>query len=107
VAVRTLTNFVGNRGRVSRFGWGLFPFFKELRVRPIDEDMFMKVPGYEGRGCERHGSEGDTVIGKACIIGKGENEKGEHTCDVALWAENLDGEIIQTCPSQIVLPARN
>lgn len=107
IIARTLTNFVGTKGRVSRFGWGLFPFFKELRVRPIDEDMFMIVPGYEGRACERHGAEGDTVIGKACIIGKGINDKGEHYCDVALWAETLDGEIIQTCPSQIILPSKN
>ncbi|MCD7845504.1 MAG: hypothetical protein LUG57_06580, partial [Oscillospiraceae bacterium] len=106
LVVRTLTNFVGTKGRVSRFGWGLYPFFKELRVRPIDKEMFDKVPGYEGRACERHGSEGDTVIGRACITGKGVNEKGEHTCDVALWAETLDGEIIQTCPSQIVLPSK-
>ena len=106
IVARTLTNFVGTRGRVSRFGWGLFPFFRELRVRPIDEDMLAKVPGYEGRGCERHGAEGDTVIGKACITGKYINAKGEHCCEVALWAETLDGEIIQTCPSEIVLPAR-
>ena len=103
---RTLTNFVGTKGRVSRFGWGLFPFFRELRVRPIDADMFRKVPGYSGRTCERHGSEGDTVIGRACIIGKGINDRGEHYCDTALWAETLDGEIIQTCPSQIILPSR-
>ena len=104
---RTLTNFVGTKGRVSRFGWELFPFFKELRVHRLGEEMFKKVPGYEGRGCERHGSEGDTVIGRACITGKGINEKGEHFCDVALWAETLDGEIIQACPSQIILPSRS
>ncbi len=106
LVARVLTNFVGNKGRVSRFGWGLFPFFKELRVRDIDADMFMKVPGMEGRKCERHGSEGDTVIGRAVITDKYVNSKGEHCCEVAVWAETLDGEIIQTCPSEIVLPSR-
>ncbi len=103
---RTLTNFVGNRGRVSRFGWGLYPFFRELRVRPIDADMFKKVPGMEGRACDRHGAEGDTVIGRAVITDKFVNDAGEHCCEVALWAENLEGDIIQTCPSEIVLPAK-
>ena len=103
---RTLTNFIGNKGRISRFGWKLFPFFRELRVRPIDAEMFNKVPGMEGRVCEQHGAEGDTVIGRAVITDKYINDRGEHCCEVALWAENLEGKIIQSCPSEIVLPSR-
>lgn len=103
---RTLTNFTGSKGRVSRFGWALYPFFEELRLRPIDAEMFNKVPGMAGRVCDRHGAEGDTVIGRAVVSDKYVNDNGEHCCEIALWAETLDGDIIQTCPSEIVLPTK-
>ncbi len=104
---RTLTNFVGTKGRVSRFSWRFFPFFKELRTGPLCADEFNKVPGMEGRDCDRHGSEGDTCIGRAVVTGKYVNDQGEHCCEVMLWGEDLEGNIVQGCPSEIVLPSRN
>ena len=35
------------------------------------------------------GSDGDLVIGRAVITGKYINVKGEHCCEVALWAVDL------------------
>jgi len=104
---RTLTNFIGYKGRVSRYSWRFFPFFKELRTDPLCADMFNKVPGMEGRDCDRHGSEGDTIIGRAVITDKYVNEQGEHACEVMLWGEDLEGNIVQGCPSEIVLPSKN
>lgn len=106
LAARTLTNFVGNKGRVSRFSWRFFPFFKELRTGPLCADEFNKVPGMEGRDCDRHGSEGDVCIGRAVVIGKSINDAGEHCCQVMLWGEDLEGNIVQGCPSEIVLPSK-
>lgn len=103
---RTVTNYIGNHGRISRFGWLLYPFFRELRLEKLGEDMFNRVPGMEGRFCERHGAEGDTVIGRAVVVGKYINDRGEHVVEFALWAETLDGEIIQACPTEAVLPSR-
>jgi len=102
---RTLTNFVGTKGRISRFSWRFCPFFKEMRI-PLCADMFNKVPGMEGRDCDRHGSEGDTCIGRAVITDKYINERGEHCCEVMLWGEDLEGNIVQACPSEIVLPSK-
>lgn len=104
---RTVTNYIGNQGRISKFSWKLFPFFKELRLERLAEDMFSKVPGMEGRYCDRHGSEGDTVIGRAVVTDKYINSKGEHCVEFALWAETLDGDIIQACPAEAVLPSKN
>ena len=103
---RVLTNFVGTKGRVSRFGWQFYPFFEELRQWPICGEEFNKVPGMEGRCCDRHGSQGDTVIGRAVVTDKYVNAQGEHCCEVMLWGEDLEGNIIQGCPSEIVLPSR-
>ncbi|MDR1495705.1 MAG: hypothetical protein LBS67_02130 [Clostridiales Family XIII bacterium] len=104
---RTLTNFVGTKGRVSRFSWRFFPFFEELRQGPLCADMFDKVPGMEGRDCDRHGSDGDTCIGRAVVTGKYVNEAGEGCLEVMLWGEDLEGNIVQGCPSEIVLPKRS
>lgn len=104
---RTVTNYIGNQGRISRFGWRLFPFFREMRREKLGEEMFRKVPGMEGRCCDRHGAEGDTVIGRAVVTDKYINEKGEHCVEFALWAETLDGDIIQVCPTEAVLPSKN
>lgn len=103
---RTVTNYIGNQGRISRFGWLLYPFFRQLRLEKLGAEMFNRVPGMEGRYCERHGAEGDTVIGRAVVIGKYVNDRGEHVVEFALWAETLDGEIIQACPTEAVLPSR-
>ncbi len=104
---RTITNYIGNQGRISRYGWRMQPFYREMRLEHLGAEMFAKVPGMEGRCCERHGSEGDTVIGRAVVTDKYINDKGEHCVEFALWAETLDGEIIQACPAEAVLPARN
>ena len=103
---RTITNFIGNKGRVSKFSWRFFPFFKEMQGPTDATEMFNKVPGMEGRDCERHGSEGDTCIGRAVVTDKYVNDRGEHCVEIALWAETLDGEIVQACASEAVLPAR-
>lgn len=103
---RVLTNFVGTKGRVSKFSWVLCPFTKELETTDLCRDMFNKVPGMEGKYVNRHGSEGDLCIGRAVITGKYINDKGEHCCEVALWAEDLEGNVVQGCPSEIVLPSR-
>lgn len=103
---RTITNFIGNKGRVSKYGWRFFPFYKELRTGTIAAEMFNKVEGMEGRDCDRHGSEGDACIGRAVVTGKYINDRGEHCIEIALWGETLDGDIVQACPSEAVLPSR-
>jgi hypothetical protein len=103
---RTLTNFVGNKGRVSRFSWKMFPFYREIQGERLGADMFDKVPFMRGRYADRHGSEGDTCIGRAVITGKYINEAGEHCCEMACWGETLDGNIVIACPSEVVLPSK-
>lgn len=106
LVARVLTNFVGTKGRVSKFSWVLCPFTKDLETTELCRSMFNKVPGMEGKYVNRHGTDGDLVIGRAVITDKYINAKGEHCCEVALWAEDLEGNILQGCPSEIVLPAK-
>ena len=106
---RTVTNWIGDAGYVTRFAWRFFPFFKEMQgvYMPKDYDLITRVvPGYENRPLNRHGSEGDTVIGKAYVYGKSIDENGRHLIDICAWGETLDGDIIQCCPMQACLPSR-
>lgn len=107
LVARVLTNFVGTKGRVSKFSWVLCPFTKEMETTDLCRSMFNKIPGMEGRYVNRHGSDGDLCIGRAIITDKYINDKGEHCCEVALWAEDLEGNVVQGCPSEIVLPSKN
>lgn len=107
--MRTVTNYIGDAGYVSRFCWRFFPFFKEMRTSfvPLDYDLITRVvPGYENRPLNRHGSEGDTCIGKAYIYNKRIDELGRHVIDICAWGETLDGDIVQVCPMAAVLPSR-
>ena len=68
---------------------------------PKDYDLLTRVvPGYENRPLNRHGSEGDTVIGKAYIYDKRIDEAGRHVIDICAWGETLDGDIIQVSRRQ-------
>lgn len=107
LVARTLTNFVGTKGRVSKFSWVLHPFAEELAVTDLCRSMFNKVPGMNGKFVNRHGSDGDLCIGRAVITDKYINAQGEHCCEIALWAEDLEGNVVQGCPSEIVLPSKN
>ena len=105
---RTVTNWIGDAGYVSRFCWRFFPFFKEMRTwQPYDYNLICEVvPGYENRPLNRHGSEGDTCIGKAYIYDKYIDENGRHCIRICAWGETLDGDIVQVCPMEAVLPSR-
>ena len=105
---RTVTNWIGDSGYVNRFCWRFFPFFKEMRTwKPHDYDLLSQVvPGYENRLLNRHGSEGDTCIGKAYVYDKYIDEVGRHCIKICAWAETLDGDVVQICPMEAVLPSR-
>lgn len=103
---RTVTNWMGYKGRITQYAWHFFPFFRELDVAPLCAEEFNLVPGYEGKALNLHPSEGDIVIGKACVIGKYVNELGEHIVKIMLWAENMHGALIQGCPMEVALPSR-
>lgn len=106
IIYRTVTNWMGYKGRITQYEWRFYRFFKELGEPNLCADHFNKVPGYEGRDLDLHPSEGDIVIGKACVTGKYINEFGEHIVQIMLWAENMFGDLIQGCPCEVALPSR-
>lgn len=105
---RAVTNFIGDQGYVSRYAWRFYPFYREMRnYKPHDYDLICQVvPGYENRPLNRHGAEGDTVIGKAYIYDKYVDDAGRHIIKICGWGETLDGDIIEVCPMEAVLPSK-
>jgi hypothetical protein len=103
---RTVTNWMGYKARITQYEWHFFPFFRELDIGPLCAEQFNKVPGYAGKDLNVHPSEGDIVIGKACVTGKYVNELGEHIVQIMCWAENMFGDRIQGCPMEVALPTK-
>lgn len=105
--MRVVTNYIGNYGRISRLQWELFPFSRELQTNDVGAATLAKVPHMKGKSSLRHGGEGDTCIGHGYITGKRIDENGNHIVEFAVWGETLDGDIIQVCEMEAVLPSRS
>jgi hypothetical protein len=103
---RVVTNFIGNDGYLSRLQWELFPFSRELQTETVGAATLNKVPYMKGRFSNRHGGEGDTVIGHGYVTGKRVDDAGRHVVEFAVWGETLDGDIIQVCEIEAVLPSK-
>ncbi len=103
---QTVTNFIGDHGFMTRFYWIFKPFFKEMQIDRDGGEFLDKVPYMKGRGCEKHGSDGDTAICKGYVTDKYVAENGDHMIDLTVWAENLDGQVIQVCAFSAKLPSR-
>lgn len=105
--MRVVTNYVGDYGRISRLQWELFPFSRELQTNDVGAATLAKVPYMKGKSSLRHGGEGDTCIGHGYITGKRIDPNGDHVVEFAVWGETLDGDIIQVCEMEAVLPSRD
>lgn len=106
IAYRTVTNWMGYKGRVVSYKWNLYQPVREMRIPNLGREDFNRIPGYEGRCLERHPSEGDIIVGKARVTGKYVEENGEHIVSIFMWIENIHGFILQACPMEVALPSR-
>lgn len=103
---KAITNYVGDHGFITRFYWTFKPFFKELQIKSEGADILSKVPSMAGRGCEIHGADGDCPICKGYVTKKYIDDDGNHLIDIASWAEELGGQVIQVCEFTVKLPSR-
>lgn len=104
---RVVSNYIGDYGWFSRLQWELFPFSRELQTDTVGAETLNKVPYMKGKFSARHGGEGDTIIGHGHITNKYIDEAGNHCVEFAVWGETLDGDIIQVCEIEAVLPSRD
>lgn len=104
--LRLVTNYIGDAGLVTRVNWYFKQLFREMQVPRPGGEYLDRVPHMKGKGCTDHGSEGDTIIGKAYVTGKRVNENGDHLIDLTCWGETLDNRIIQVVTVSAKLPSR-
>jgi hypothetical protein len=103
---RMVTNYIGDAGFVTRVCWVFRQLFEDMIIENAGSEVLDKVPYMKGKGCTRHGTEGDTVIAKGCVTDKYINDRGEHTIDLACWGETLDGDIVQVVAASAKLPSK-
>ena len=101
-----VTNYIGDAGFMTKVAWRFMKLFKEMRTYEPGKDILEKVPYMKGKACNRHGSEGDTVIAKAYVTAKYVNERGEHIIDLSCWGETLDGDILEVVAASAKLPSK-
>jgi hypothetical protein len=106
--IRAATNFIGDTGLVTRFSWYFMQLFKEMRLpREANGGQYLdKVPALKGKSLNRHGSDGDTVIGKVYVTDKYVAPNGDHLIDMTCWGETLDGDILQLVAVTAKLPSK-
>jgi hypothetical protein len=103
---RAITNYIGDAGPVTRIRWIFYKIFEEMRIERPGGEYLDKVPYMKGKEVNRHGSEGDTVIGKSYVTDKYINDRGEHTIDLTCWGETLDSDIVTVIAASVKLPSR-
>lgn len=112
LATRCLTNWCGDKGFVTRFGWRFvndaepekqFNHFPAEYFRPTE---LLKVPYMKDRFANSHGMGYDAYITRGYVYDKYIGEDGGHYVDLILWVEDFDGNIEQECPATVRLPSR-
>ena len=106
VITRLVTNYIGDAGLTTRIGWMFQQNYPEMRYAREGGEYLDKVSYMKGKGCNAHGSEGDTVIGKGYVTNKYKNDKGEGIIDLVCWGETLDNRIITVVPAAAKLPLK-
>jgi hypothetical protein len=103
---RMITNYIGDKGFVTRIRWYFKQLFREMQVERPGGEYLDKVPYMKGKQCTVHGSEGDTVIAKGYVTDKYIDKKGNHIIDMTCWGETLDNRIIQIVAASVKLPSK-
>lgn len=105
LVLRTVTNWMGDAGLVVKFGWKFCNTFRDIYQPDNGAEELKKVPSMAGKFCNRHGMEGDTVIGKGYVTDKYQNDSGAYV-DLVCWGETLDGDVVQEVPVTVKLPTK-
>ena len=105
LCIRTVTNWMGDDGLVVGFGWQFCNTFRDIFDPNNGRDLLAQVPYMAGRYVDRHGFEGDTVIGKAYVTKKYKDDTGAYV-DLVVWGETLDGDIVHAGPATVKLPTK-
>lgn len=105
LVIRTVTNWMGDDGLVVGYGWQFCNTFDAIFDPNNGRELLAQVPHMAGKYCNRHGYEGDTVIGKAYVTEKYKDDTGAYV-KLVCWGETLDGDIVHVGPATVKLPTK-
>lgn len=105
LVLRTVTNWMSDAGLVTKFGWEFCNTFRDIYEPGNGAALLARVPYMAGKFCNRHGMEGDTVIGNGYVTGKYQDESGAYI-ELVCWGETLTGDVVQVVPVTVKLPVR-
>jgi hypothetical protein len=111
LAVRLVTNWMGDEGWIYKFAWKLaFGMDAGRNVFPAGHDRpsyLLKVPSLKkaGKFMNTHGFEGDVAITKGYVCDKYIKD-GAYYADLVVWCETIEGDIWSECYAVVELPSR-
>lgn len=105
LVIRTVTNWMGDDGLVVGYGWQFCNTFEAIFDPNNGKELLSQVPHMAGKFCNRHGYEGDTVIGKAYVTEKYKDDTGAYV-KLVCWGETLNGDIVHVGPATVKLPTK-
>ncbi|MBN1628927.1 MAG: hypothetical protein JW990_04125 [Thermoleophilia bacterium] len=110
IAVRHISNWMGDQGWLRNIRWGIMPaetmaaHGKPVPKNPALEDFLGHVPSMSGRRVEVHGLTGDLALVKSYVYDK-YVQGHAFLIDLAFWIENIEGQVWLAGGATVQLPS--
>ena len=111
--VRTITNWMGDQGFLTRINWRMVnDYVPELQANPFPEGFYresylLKVPELKAKGAfiNTHGWSPDCSFNRGYIYDKYEKD-GKYYVDIACWCQDMDGNYLSEVGVTVCLPKK-
>jgi hypothetical protein len=111
IALRHISDWMGDHGWLHRIGWGLMPpatmaaYGKPVPTNPDSVRFLDKVPNMRHRHADAHGMTTDLALVKSYVYDKYVRD-GEFFVELAWWIEAVTGHIWTDGDATVRLPSR-
>lgn len=111
MAVRHVTNWMGDHGWIANIRWGLMPastmaaYGRPVPVNPAATRFLDPVPLMRGQAAETHGLTRDLALVKSYVYDRYVRD-GEFFVELAWWIETITGEVWLDGGATVKLPSK-
>jgi hypothetical protein len=110
-AIRHITNWMGDAGRIRKIGWSIMDprghadFEAYVPTSPLSVRYLHRVPHLRCKYVNVHGLQKDIALVKSYVVDK-RVRKGKHLVKLVWWVENIEGDIWTEGGATIELPSK-
>jgi hypothetical protein len=110
-AIRHITNWMGNRGRIKKIGWSIMDprchadFGYYVPTSPLSVRYLQDVPKMRCKYVNVHGLQKDIALVKSYVVGK-RLRNGKYEVELIWWVETIEGDIWTEGGAVVELPKK-